>query len=989
MKNYKKIIFIFILITIAECKNAKAQNVTAMYVNHIEDIFTTGSTGTLFNYALDNNINYFALNELHLLTTTSGHFSAASKAYLNSFITTAHSYGIAVGAVGENYNFFNDRIVYYNTFQTSTVDQRFDALNLEFEFWNQGTITAQYCTPYLSANNSCVNGQPYPCTPAGAWTYLSECCGSGSSRLSQMHNLASVNGMLFEMYITSHQDDVSMAGYLSSCVPFIAKNVDRILLETYHSSDLNVYYDGTTGPTSRKLLMAIGAVTSRNVNILPIFSSEASPCVNYSGNFIKNWSIKRPYDTFLNGTTNSSGALKDFATDVFPGKSFIIIGGYMWFKYSEMSAQIKLNGAVLNVSNGPVSTCKNTKLYANSAGDIYSWSTGTTSESITLNTSATSNYSVSVTNHYSAVLLGSCLHNSSLSNSYTITVTTSTAATVSINSLSASYCKGTSAITLSGTPSGGTFTIDGITATQLNPATLTLGPHTVIYLYTSGGCTTSDIKTVNITAPYAYINGLNSTYPTTASPIILSGIPSGGTFKIDGTTTTTFSPGSLSIGNHTVEYIYTSGACVNNVLKTVGIYALPAAPIVSGATIYKCQKVTLSGSVGTGGTTINWYNALTGGTLLATGLSYTTGNLSATTTYYVTSAECGTGLESSPRTAVTVTVIDEPNDLIFDGVDDRCKVPHISSYNLGTNSFTIEARIHLNSLSPITYPMIFSRRIINGGGIIFGIWNTGVDKGRLFAQIGGASPNYINTSGPFVNDGDCHNVALKRSGNTFTFFVDGTSYTGFTSTNSLTTSSATDLYFGIDPPNVSQTPFKGDLDEIRFWNIARNDLDIAGYMDCSLMGNESGLLGYWPFSEGTGQTINDFSPTLNDGFLGIDGTTTYDPVWASACGAPRLAFAEQQGNEILPDSLRMSNKNFSIYPNPAHDKITVSIDVKENSNFTIQMSDVSGRAILSENNSAVSGLNIYELNLSHLSKGIYIMEVIAANESWKTKVVVE
>lgn len=54
------------------------------------------------------------------------------------------------------------------------------------------------------------------------------------------------------------------------------------------------------------------------------------------------------------------------------------------------------------------------------------------------------------------------------------------------------------------------------------------------------------------------------------------------------------------------------------------------------------------------GSTINWYSALNGGTLLGTGTSYTTGNISSTTTYYVSATR--NGCSSSPRTAVVATI---------------------------------------------------------------------------------------------------------------------------------------------------------------------------------------------------------------------------------------------------------------------------------------------------------------------------------------------
>ena len=60
--------------------------------------------------------------------------------------------------------------------------------------------------------------------------------------------------------------------------------------------------------------------------------------------------------------------------------------------------------------------------------------------------------------------------------------------------------------------------------------------------------------------------------------------------------------------------------------------------------------------------------------------------------------------------------------------------------------------------------------------------------------------------------------------------------------------------------------FHGRIDEVRIWNVARTHSDIAAVYDESLTGSETGLAAYWPFDEGSGNTIYD--KTSN----GINGT---------------------------------------------------------------------------------------------------------------------
>jgi hypothetical protein len=60
---------------------------------------------------------------------------------------------------------------------------------------------------------------------------------------------------------------------------------------------------------------------------------------------------------------------------------------------------------------------------------------------------------------------------------------------------------------------------------------------------------------------------------------------------------------------------------------------------------------------------------------------------------------------------------------------------------------------------------------------------------------------------------------------------------------------------GADP--VSGNYFKGQLNQVRLWNLSRDQADIEENMHRPLAGNEPGLVGHWPFDEGMGDAIHD------------------------------------------------------------------------------------------------------------------------------------
>ena len=74
----------------------------------------------------------------------------------------------------------------------------------------------------------------------------------------------------------------------------------------------------------------------------------------------------------------------------------------------------------------------------------------------------------------------------------------------------------------------------------------------------------------------------------------------------------------------------------------------------------------------------------------------------------------------------------------------------------------------------------------------------------------------------------------------------------------------------------------GDIDEVSVWNIALAENQICADLNKHLAGNETGLVGYWRFDEGTGQTAYDSSSNNNNGQLGTtENVDSQDPEWVA------------------------------------------------------------------------------------------------------------
>jgi len=286
----------------------------------------------------------------------------------------------------------------------------------------------------------------------------------------------------------------------------------------------------------------------------------------------------------------------------------------------------------------------------------YTWSTGATTPSITVNTPGT--YTVSV------------MDNTTGCAPVTQQVIVTAASTPSPPTASnTTICSGTTA-TLTATAPGGTYqwydaasggNLLGTGASYITPA---LTANTTYYVQTTVGLCTSlrTPVTVSVTPiPVApTVSGATICSGTTAS---LTATAPRGTYEwydaASGGNLLATSAGYTTpvLTAITTYYVQTTvnGCTSARTAVIVSITPIPAAPTASGTTI--CSGSTTALTATAPGGTYQWYDAASGGNLLATSAGYTTPVLTTTTTYYVQTTVNGC---TSPRTPVTVSVTPIP-----------------------------------------------------------------------------------------------------------------------------------------------------------------------------------------------------------------------------------------------------------------------------------------------------------------------------------------
>jgi hypothetical protein len=124
-------------------------------------------------------------------------------------------------------------------------------------------------------------------------------------------------------------------------------------------------------------------------------------------------------------------------------------------------------------------------------------------------------------------------------------------------------CSNAAALTLTATPSGGTFAGTGVNGSVYTPSVAGVGTQTVSYTYTdANNCTAQVVSSVLINEiPTVTITTTKKFYCKTSSALFLNASPSGGVFSGPGIVNAAFNPSVAGVGTHQIIYTYTD---VNN-----------------------------------------------------------------------------------------------------------------------------------------------------------------------------------------------------------------------------------------------------------------------------------------------------------------------------------------------------------------------------------------------------------------------------------------
>ena len=223
-------------------------------------------------------------------------------------------------------------------------------------------------------------------------------------------------------------------------------------------------------------------------------------------------------------------------------------------------------------------------------------------------------------------------------------------------------------------------------------------------------------------------------------------------------------------------------------------------------------------------------------------------------------------------------------------------VPDSDDWAFGTGDFTIEGWLQFRNYQYLPHPIVDQGTRVSGysstWSLVAGTQNT--SSGVIaFASSNTSTGTAVYTGSqvlPPINSlNTWYHVAMVRDGLDWHYYCDGIDYGGYVAVNGAVANHTGNLVLGsmID----HEFMFNGLMDEVRIWGVARTQQQIQDWMNYELFGDEPGLIAYWNFNEGSGQTLYDRSGNGHNGQLGSTALADiYDPQWTG--GAPVTAIPE-------------------------------------------------------------------------------------------------
>lgn len=198
------------------------------------------------------------------------------------------------------------------------------------------------------------------------------------------------------------------------------------------------------------------------------------------------------------------------------------------------------------------------------------------------------------------------------------------------------------------------------------------------------------------------------------------------------------------------------------------------------------------------------------------------------------------------------------------------------------------------------------QRILTNGDITLSEvpYFASIDSNLLYVGLragGSARVVTFNLAAGGVSSNTWHHLAATFNANTrvLTVYIDGVRRAQSTLD---TGSKGTNVPLIVGRSGTGGDYWKGKLDDLRLWNVARTDAEIAANYRTELAGPVPGLVGNWHFDEGVGFTAGDSAGTAQSlSLLGGATWSTDTPPALIGSSAPAQIVASQAAAPVVDE----------------------------------------------------------------------------------------
>ena len=196
--------------------------------------------------------------------------------------------------------------------------------------------------------------------------------------------------------------------------------------------------------------------------------------------------------------------------------------------------------------------------------------------------------------------------------------------------------------------------------------------------------------------------------------------------------------------------------------------------------------------------------------------------------------------------------------------DNSTSVTSHGTNGLQLNTLTLEVWAKVQSADTYDGMISYGQAVAgneSGYGFVYfnGLWR--------FFLVTDSSPQDQWESNPStsIQNGVWTHLAGTYDGSEIKIYKDGVLVSSVNRTGNIDYDhvSGSEFFIGKFKNDANFNFFNGQVCDVRLWNYARSESEIAGFRSWTLNGDETGLVSYWKMGEGAGTTLNDATGNSN------------------------------------------------------------------------------------------------------------------------------